>query len=378
MKTRAAVLREAPGTWRIEEFDLDDPGPSEVLVEMVATGLCHSDDHTAQGDISMATLPMVGGHEGGGVVRAVGSEVHDLAIGDHVLTSFIPGCGSCRWCAMGMQNLCDNGALIMTGAQLDGTYRMRDADGTPIGTASMLGTFSQWQVYDRLSCIKIDKDVPLGIACLVACGVQTGLGSATRAGNVRAGDVVVVVGVGGIGMNAVQGAALNGASHVIAIDPVEQKQKWALDFGATESFESITAAGERLAELTNGQGADVVILTPGILHNELIGEGYQAVRKAGTLVVTALGPDTEEGLIPGINAFGLAMWQKRIQGALYGMSSPREAIPMLLDLYRAGRIKLDELVTRTYGLDDINDAYDDMRDGKNIRGVIRFDQTSPA
>ncbi len=372
MKTRAAILRSAPSEWKIEEFELDDPGPTEVLVEMVATGLCHSDDHTAQGDMTMAQLPMVGGHEGAGIVRAIGSEVHDLAVGDHIVTSFIPACGTCRWCAMGMQNLCDNGALIMVGTQLDGTYRMRDKDGTPVGTGSMLGAFSEWQVYDRLSCVKIDKDVPLEVACLVACGVQTGLGSATKAGNVQPGDVVVVVGVGGIGMNAVQGAAMNGAGHVIAIDPVEQKRTWAIEFGATEAFESMASAAERLAGLTNGQGADVVILTPGILHNELIGEGYLAVRKAGTLVVTALGPDNEQGLIPGINAFMLSMFQKRIQGALYGMSSPREAVPMLLDLYRAGRLRLDELVTQTYALDEINKGYDDMRSGKNIRGVIRF------
>lgn len=371
MKTKAAVLRQAPGKWSVEELELDNPGEGEVLVQMVATGLCHSDDHIAQGDVPPGHLPMVGGHEGGGIVRRVGPGVQGLEVGDHVITSFIPACGQCRWCAMGMQNLCDNGALIMLGNQLDGTFRMHTTDGLDVATASLLGTFSEWQVLDQKSCVKIGDDVPLEVACLVACGVQTGFGSAT-AGNVQPGDVVVVVGVGGIGMNAVQGARERGAAHIIAIDLVEDKRKWAGDFGATESFVSISEAQDRIASLTNGQGADVAIVAVGVVHNDLLGEAYQAIRKAGTLVVTGIGPYAEEVVIPGVNAFTLAMFQKRIQGALYGMKSPREAMPMLLDMYRAGKLKLDELVTRTYSLDQINEAYDDMRNGANIRGVIRF------
>lgn len=372
MKTRAAVLRQAPGEWQIEELELDDPREGEVLVEMVATGLCHSDDHLSQGDVQVGHLPVVGGHEGSGIVRKVGPGVRGLAVGDHIITSFIPACGQCRWCAMGMQNLCDNGALIMIGNQLDGTFRMHAEDGTDVAAMSLLGTFSQWQVYDQTSCVKIGKDIPLEIACLVACGVQTGFGSATTAGNVQHGDVVIVAGVGGVGMNAVQGARESGAAHIIAVDPVEDKRKWALDFGATESFESVAAAMDRVHALTNGQGADVAILTAGLVHNSLIGEGFQAIRKGGTLVVTGVGPAAEDELIPGVNAFGLAMFQKRIQGALYGMKSPREAMPMLLNMYRAGKLKLDELVTQVYSLDEINDAYTAMREGRNIRGVIHF------
>lgn len=372
MKTRAAVLREAPGDWVVEEVELDEPGVGEVLVEMVATGVCHSDDHITRGDIHLPHLPTVGGHEGAGIVRKVGAGVYGLAPGDHIVTAFIPGCGECRWCAMGMQNLCDNGALMMMGSQLDGTFRMHTDDGKDVATICLLGTFSEWQVYDQKSCVKIADDIPLEIACLVACGVQTGFGSATTAGNVKPGDVVIVAGVGGIGMNAVQGARASGAAHVIAVDPVEDKQKWALDFGATESFESIDAAMDRVRALTNGQGADVAILCAGLVHNDLIGQGFQAIRKAGTLVVTGVSPDSEDAVIPGVNAFMLANFQKRIQGALYGMKSPREAMPMLLDMYRAGKLKLDELVTNVYSLDQVNQAYDDMREGRNIRGVIHF------
>ncbi|WP_020106413.1 NDMA-dependent alcohol dehydrogenase [Nocardia sp. 348MFTsu5.1] len=372
MKTRAAVLREAPGRWSVEEVELDDPQVGEVLVQMVATGLCHSDDHMAAGDIPVFHLPMAGGHEGAGVVRKVGPGVTGLEVGDHIVTSFIPGCGTCRWCAMGMQNLCDNGIKLMLGDQFDGTFRMHGADGADIATMGMLGCFAEWQVYDQLSVVKIAKDIPLELACLVACGVQTGFGSATTAGNVQPGDVVIVAGVGGVGMNALQGARESGAAHVIAVDPVEDKRKWALDFGATESYESIEAAMDRVRHLTNGQGADVAILTAGLVHNELLGAGYQAIRKAGTLVVTGMSAMDEEGPIPGLNAFGLAMFQKRIQGALYGMKSPREATPMLLEMYRVKKLKLDELVTRTYSLDQINEGFDDMREGRNIRGVIHF------
>jgi S-(hydroxymethyl)glutathione dehydrogenase/alcohol dehydrogenase len=372
MKTRAAVLREAPGAWSVEELELDEPRDGEVLVEMVATGLCHSDDHVGQGDVHVANLPMVGGHEGGGVVRKIGPGVRGLEVGDHVLTAFVPGCGECRWCAMGMQNLCDNGARLMLGSQLDGTFRMHTEDGLDVATLSLLGTFSEWQVFDQKSLVKIDKDIPLEIACLVACGVQTGFGSAT--GIVQPGDVVLVIGVGGVGMNAVQGARQSGAAHVIAIDPVEDKRKWALDFGASESYESLDAAMDRVRHLTNGQGADVAIISVGVVHNDLLGAGFQAIRKAGTLVVTGIGPDAEEAVIPGVNAFMLAMLQKRIQGALYGMKSPREAMPMLLNMYRAGQLKLEELVTREYSLDQINEAADDMRSGRNIRGIIRLDK----
>ena len=372
MRTRAAVLRQVPGDWSIEEVELGDPGYGEVLVEMVATGLCHTDDHFARGDAQLSHLPFVGGHEGAGIVREVGSGVHGLTAGDHIITSFVPACGQCRWCATGMQNLCDNGALIGPGKQLDGTYRMHTADGLDVATLALLGTFAEWQVYDQLSCVKIGKDVPLEVACLVACGVQTGFGSATTAGNVQRGDVVIVAGTGGVGMNAVQGASLSGAAHIIAVDPVAEKRKWALDFGATEGFESIPAATDRVGELTNGQGADVCILTASLVHSQLLGEGFQAIRKAGTLVVTGVSPDAEDALVPGVNARNLALLQKRVQGALYGMKSPREAMPMLLDLYRAGRLKLDELVTKVYSLDEINVAYEDMRNGRNIRGVIQF------
>jgi NDMA-dependent alcohol dehydrogenase len=371
MKTHAAVLWEAPGKWKVEEVDLDDPGPTEVLVEMVATGLCHSDDHFTTGDMASGHMPIIGGHEGSGIVRKVGEHVVDIVAGDHVITSFIPACGKCRWCAMGMQNLCDNGAIILEGTQPTGGYRMHIGQ-TSVGTMSALGTFAEWQVFDQTSVVVIDNEVPLDVACLVACGVQTGFGSATNAAEVRPGDVVLIIGAGGVGMNAVQGASLAGAGHVVVVDPAPSKKEWAPKFGATEVFDNFAEADEFVRSITNGQGADSAVCTVGIVTNEIIGQAYGAIRKAGTVVITGVSSDHEEGVIPGLNAFSLAMFQKRIQGALYGMASPREAMPMLLRLYKDGRLKLDELITKRYELAEINEAYDDMRAGTNIRGIVEF------
>jgi NDMA-dependent alcohol dehydrogenase len=371
MKTHAAVLWEAPGKWQVQEVDLDEPGPTEVLVEMAATGLCHSDDHLLTGDLQVRRLPMTGGHEGSGIVRAAGAEVRDVQVGDHVITSFIAACGKCRWCAAGMQNLCNNGAGILRGGQPTGGFRMHRA-GSDIGTISSLGTFAEWQVYDQISVVKIDPSIPLDVACLVSCGVQTGFGSATNAAAVRSGDVVLVMGAGGVGMNAVQGAALAGASHIVVVDPAPSKKEYAPNFGATEVFTDFPAADAFVKSITNGQGADSAIVTIGVVLNEHIGQALGAVRKAGTVVVAGVGPDNEQDAVPNFNALHMAMYQKRIQGALYGMASPREAMPMLLGLYQAGKLKLDELITRRYSLDEINEGYDDMRAGVNIRGIVDF------
>jgi NDMA-dependent alcohol dehydrogenase len=369
VSSRAALLWEQPGQWKVSTVEIDEPKEGEVLVEMVASGLCHSDDHLRTGDVPVEHLPICGGHEGAGIVRQVGPGVYGLEEGDHIITSFVPSCGRCKWCAQGLQQLCDNGALLLKGTQIDGTCRMH-LDGVDIGTMTMLGTFSEWQVLDQLSCVKIRKDVPLETACIVACGVPTGWGSAVNGGMVRPGDVVIVMGVGGVGVNAVQGAAFAGAAHVIAVDPVQFKRDSALKLGATEAFAGMAEATEFAQSITNGQGADSAIVTVGKISGERIAEAFTAIRKAGTVVVTSQGSVTESD-VP-INLFEISMYQKRIQGVMYGMSSPRSTIGNLVDLYAEGILKLDELITRRYRIDDIAQAYQDMHDGVNLRGVINF------
>ena len=370
MKSKAAVLFSQPGKWEVTEVDLDEPKANEVLVKIVAAGLCHSDDHMVTGDLPSMKLPLCGGHEGAGIVEAVGSAVRDVAPGDHVVLQFIPGCGRCRWCATGQQNLCDSGAMLLAGCQLDGTFRMHK-DGTDVGQMCMISTFSQYTIVPSISCVKIPEDIPLTEACLVSCGVPTGWGSAVNGAGVSPGDVTIVMGVGGVGINSVQGAKHAGASRIIAVDPTPFKREMALQLGATDAVETIQQATELAHDLTNGQGADNAILTVGVVKGEHIGQAFDAVRKAGTLAVVGLGPATEVN-IP-VSPFILTMFQKRIQGVLYGSLSPSHAILHLLGMYQAGQLKLKELVTSTYTLDQINEGYEDMHAGKNIRGVITFD-----
>jgi S-(hydroxymethyl)glutathione dehydrogenase/alcohol dehydrogenase len=367
-KIRAAVLRELPGQWTVEDLELAGPKRGEVQVQLMAAGLCHSDDHHRSNDLPLANLPAIVGHEGAGVVIAVGEGVYDLEVGDHVVCSFIPACGKCKWCSLGMQNLCDYGRFILEGTQIDGTFRIHDADGKGVSTAAMLGTFSNYQVMDQTSVIKIDKDIPFEVACLVACGVPTGVGSARNMADVQPGDITVIVGVGGIGINAIQGAAIAGAQRVIAVDPIEYKRKRALEFGATDTFATIAEAENLAKSLTNGQGADSAIVTVGVITGEIVKQAYGTIRKGGTLVVTALGNFAAE--LEGINLFDLAMMQKRIQGNVFGGWSPRVAVPILLDMYKNKKLKLEELITKKYKLEEINEAFADMHAGKNLRGVI--------
>src|SRR3954465_2206810 len=241
VETRGAIIREAPGKFEVVDLVSDDPRPGEIQVKLAASGMCHSDDHLATGDIPVAHYPMAGGHEGAGIVPAVGANTKGFKEGDHVVFSFLPACGRCRWCASGMSYLCDLGAGLLTGARFDDpeSFRFSTSDGTPVGQMCGLGTFAEVTTVSADSAIKIPEDIPLEVACLTGCGVGTGWGSAVTAAKVEPGETVIVMGVGGIGINAVQGAAHAGASHVIAVDPVAFKREKAQEFGATEVFEGI-------------------------------------------------------------------------------------------------------------------------------------------
>lgn len=368
MKTKAAALT-APDRheWDIVELDLDGPKEGEVLVRFVASGMCHSDEHLRTGDMPAFTYPFVGGHEGAGVVEEVGPGVRGLQQGDHVITSFLPACGHCRFCANGQSNLCDVGANLLAGCLPDGTYRFHH-NGTDVGAMCMLGTFSQYAVVSEYSAVKVEKDLPLETVCLIGCGVPTGWGSAVHAGHVEPGDTIVIYGIGGVGINSVQGAAFAGARHVIAVDPVALKRETAEQLGATHSAASAEEAAQLALDLTNGVGADKAICTAGIVDSELVLNAFNTIRKGGTVVVTGLAAGFEEVLQ--IPSSMLTLFEKRIQGSLFGSGDPFYDIPKMVDLYRSGDLKLDELVTKQYTLDEINQGYDDMNSGKNIRGVI--------
>ncbi len=380
MKSKAAMIHGLNQEWSVEEIDIQAPKKNEVIVHWRAAGMCHSDEHLVTGDMVPPQeywefmglkdfFPMIGGHEGAGVVVEVGPDVTDLAVGDHVSASFVPSCGRCRYCSTGRQNLCDLGSQTFIGGMItDGTHRHFQKNGEPVTLMAKLGTFSEFACVATNSLIKIDKDIPLEAAALVSCGVATGWGSATARAQTKPGDTVVVVGVGGIGMNAVQGAKMAGAKRIIAIDPVEFKREKAMEFGATHTFSSMAEALPAVMEMTWGQLADRVIMTPGVLHGEMMGEGMSLAGKGSTVVVTAISPMTST--TASINLFELAMWQKEVKGTIFGSLNPRADIPALLDMYRSGTLKLDELITKRYPLDQINEGYRAMRDGENIRGVI--------
>lgn len=370
MKTKGALIWEFNQPWSVEEIEIGDPRKDEVKIQMEAAGMCRSDHHLVTGDIPMAGFPVLGGHEGAGIVTEVGPGVDDFAPGDHVVLAFIPSCGKCPSCQAGMRNLCDLGAGLLAGESVtDGSFRIQ-ARGQNVYPMTLLGTFSPYMVVHRSSVVKIDPSVPFEVACLVGCGVTTGYGSAVRTADVRPGDDVAIVGLGGVGMAALQGAVSAGARYVFAVEPVEWKRDQALKFGATHVYPDINAALMGIAEVTYGLMAQKVIITVGKLDGADVDSYLTITAKGGTCVLTAIGSlvDTQVTL----NLAMLTLLQKNIQGTIFGGGNAHYDIPKLLSMYKAGKLNLDDMVTTAYKLEQINDGYQDMLNGKNIRGVIRY------
>ena len=383
MKSRAAVLYGMDQPWVVEEIEVDEPKANEVLVNWKVSGMCHSDEHFVTGDmvppkelLAMMGVddffPFIGGHEGAGVVVKCGPGVTTLQPGDHVSASFVPSCGRCRYCSTGRQNLCNLGAGTLTGGMItDGTHRHHVKDGRPVKLMAKLGTFSEYATVAEASLIKVEKDLPLDAVALVSCGVATGWGSATNRADTQPGDTVVVVGIGGIGINAVQGARMAGAKRIIAIDPVEFKREKAMEFGATHTAASMTDAVALLQEVTWGTMANKVILTMGVGSGALMAEAMALASKRGRVVVTNIHPAMEMGVT--MNLLDVTLMEKQVVGSLFGSGNPRADIPKLAGLYREGQLDLDGLVTRTYSLEGVNDGYEAMRAGENIRGVLVYE-----
>lgn len=386
MRCAAAVLPGVGIDWEVSEIELDPPKAGEVLVKMAYAGICHSDEHFYSGDsVPSAEMeemmraagvpvpewfPMLGGHEGSGVVEEVGPGVTTLKPGDHVAVSFFPACGSCRFCVTGHTYLCDVGADIYSKEMTTDHTRRRHLGGEDLMAMMQVGTFAEYVVASERSLVKINDWISLEAASLVSCGVTTGFGSGSVAAGTEVGDTVVVCGVGGIGMNAVQGAKAAGAKHIVAVDPNEFKREVAPSFGATHTAPDAAAALELVKELTWGVMADRVVLSPGVVPPELVMMGMMLLRKGGTCVLTGMAK-VSDMMVPLILP-DMVSSCKTLKGVLYGEMNPREAMPRLLSMYEAGNLKLDELVTQRYKLDQINEAMQDLRAGKNIRGVIAF------
>ena len=364
MKIRAAVLRAPKEPFHIETVDLESPRSGEVLVKIAAVGVCHSDWHLVTG-ATKHPMPVIAGHEGAGVVEAVGDGVEDIHVGDRVVLSWAPACGHCFYCLRDRPNLCETyTAPIWAGTMLDGTTR-HALNGKPVYSYCGLAAFATHTVVPRRSCMAVRKDVPLESACLVGCAVATGVGAAIFTARVRTGETCVVFGCGGVGLSIIQGCRLAGASQIIAID-TEPKKIWiARHFGAT----SVLMSGDNIPEIvhaeTGGRGADHAFEAIGV--PSIQEQALRTLRPGGTLTLAGLSAMGTQTSFPSAE---IARKEWTIKGSYYGTVNAQRDFPMLLDLYKAGKLNLDDLITRRYSLEQINNAYQDMLKGELARGVI--------
>lgn len=368
MQIKAAVLHAPNQPLTIETLTLDDPAPGEVRVKIAASGVCHSDYHLFTGD-TQHPLPAVLGHEGAGIVEAIGDGVAHLRPGDPVTLNWAPDCGTCFYCLHDQPNLCDTFTdPIWAGTMLDGTCRTHMPDGRDVFLYCGLGTYAEYVNVAAQSCVKIREDVPLNVAALVGCAVATGVGATFYTSPVRPCDTVAVYGCGGIGLNILQGAALCGAGTVIAVDRSAEKLAMTPTFGATHTVMAGDDTAAQIKALTGGRGADHVFEAVGLAWVQE--EALEAVRPGGSLVLVGLAPMGTGTNLPGAL---LTRREQTVKGSYYGSVQAARDFPQMLDLYMAGKLKLDELVTQTYRLEQINEAFDAMLTGDVARGVIVFD-----
>jgi S-(hydroxymethyl)glutathione dehydrogenase/alcohol dehydrogenase len=365
---KAAVCPGVDQPLEVVDVDLDAPKVGEIRVRMGASGVCHSDLSVVNGTL-LSPLPSVLGHEGAGVVEAVGDDVADIAVGDHVVLSFVPQCGTCYFCEHDAPEMCETGFMAMvSGGQLDMTPRFSLA-GAPLHQMSGLGTFSEELVCPGISAVKIDDEVPLTSAALIGCGVLTGFGAATNTADVRNGDTVAVIGCGGVGLNVIQGARWKGAERVIAIDRFDSKLDLAEQFGATDRVNATEAdAVAQVVELTGGRGVDVAFEVIGL--KDTVQQALGMVRRGGQAIIVGV-PKMEQTMEIPI-AMELLVNEKQVRGSWYGSSDVQRDVPKLVELYKSGTLKLDELVSRKIGLADVNDAFRAMEAGEVARSVIDY------
>lgn len=363
---KVALLIQPGVPFAVEDVDVEQPQAGEVLIRMAACGVCHSDWHLMTGATRHPT-PVVPGHEGAGVVEAVGPGVSRVKPGDHVILNWAPNCGHCFYCLRNKPSLCQTYVEpIWAGTMMDGTTRLR-WKGRPVYVFSALGAFAELAVVPQETCIPVGKDIPLKAASLVGCAVATGVGAVIRTAKVEPGSSVVVLGCGGVGLNILQGAALAGAEKIIAVDRSEAKMKLARQFGATHTLLASEHTLEAVQELTGGRGADYSFEAVGVTAVQE--EAVAVARPGGVVVFVGLAPMGTNTNIPGAV---LARTEKIVMGSYYGSVNTARDFPLLIDLYMAGKLKLDELVTREYTLEQINEAYAHMLSGEAARGVVVF------
>jgi S-(hydroxymethyl)glutathione dehydrogenase / alcohol dehydrogenase len=365
MLMKAPVLHAVREALVVEDVELDEPKAGEVLVRMAASGVCHSCLHAADGSWNPPRTPMVLGDEGAGVVEQVGPGVTRLQPGDHVILSWAPNCGYCRACVTGHPVRCEN--RLQNAAMLDGTTRMH-LNGQDVYHYASIATFGSYSVVPEMAAIKVCKDVPLEIAALIGCSVMTGVGAVLNTARVQPGDSLVVIGCGGIGLNAVQGGRLASAEPLIAVDVADNKLEYARALGATQminaSREDVAA---RVRQLTEGRGADHAVVAVG--STEAVQTAWSTLGRGGTCVVVGLPP---AGHKIEIDPGSLVGPERRLVGSCYGSASVFADFPRMVNLYLSGKLKIDELITRRYSIDEANEAFRALAAGELARGILVF------
>jgi S-(hydroxymethyl)glutathione dehydrogenase/alcohol dehydrogenase len=350
------------------DVEVESPRAGEVKVRMGASGVCHSDLSMVNGTM-MAATPIVLGHEGAGVIEEVGEGVTGLAPGDHVIISWVPQCGECFFCKRGQAQLCEQANIALaSGGLLDGTTRFTSG-GAPLYQMAASGTFSEVTVIPAIGAVKIDPGIDMKVAALIGCGVLTGTGAALNTANIRKGDTVAVVGCGGVGLNVIQGARIAGAGEIIAVDMNETKLQMAKQFGATTSVNA--SQGDpvsQVMDLTQQRGADVAFEVIGL--PQTIDQTITMTRRGGQAILVGVPRMDVMVNLPAF--FGVVLAEKTIKGCWYGSSDVRRDVPKLIDLYQKGELKLDELISRTITVDQVNEAFDAMKTGEVARTVITY------
>jgi len=365
---KAAILTGLEQPLEIHDVELESPHAGELKVRMAASGVCHSDLSVQNGTL-LGMPPIVLGHEGAGIIEEVGEGVTDLKPGDHVVISWVPQCGDCYFCQRGQGQLCkeaDN--ALMSGGLLDGTTRFTWKD-APLQQMAASGTFSEVSIIPASGAVKIPDDVDMKIAALIGCGVLTGVGAAMNTADIKKGDTVAVIGCGGVGLNVIQGARIKGAGEIIAIDMNETKLQMAKEFGATATINA--SQGDPVSQvmnMTGERGADVAFEVIGL--GPTIDQAISMTRRGGQAILVGV---PRMDVMINIPAFvGVILAEKTIKGCWYGSSNVQQDVPKLIDLYKKGELKLDELISREISLDEVNDAFAAMKTGEVARSVIVY------
>ena len=360
--TKAAVFNAVQEPLTIEEIDVSAPIDREVLVRTAASGVCHSDLHFIEGLYPMPNRAILG-HEAAGVVEAVGPNVTEVVPGDHVIACLSVFCGQCDYCLTGRTHLCSNRP-----ARSEAQGPRLSQDGNMLTQFASIGSYAEQMLLHENGVVKIDKDFPFGQAALIGCGVTTGVGAAMKTAKVTPGSTVAVFGAGGVGLSAIQGARIAGARMIIAVDMVEHKLQTAREVGATHGVDaSLGDPVDQIRELTGGQGVDFSFEAIGL--KVAAEQAWQAIRAGGTATIIGMIPIGQNVEIPG-NEF---LREKKIQGSSMGSNSFKVDMPQYIDFYRQGRLKLDEMITKTRPLEEINEAFADMKSGSVARTVLMFD-----